>query len=962
LSILLEQKPAKLKGSYMKQIVILLCFFISQLMAHECKYELDLQIDLDSSTLKGTAQIYTSRDDSKPLVLLHSDAKITAFKNATLSIDNGISKLSDDDKNLPITLDFTLPIKPIKETIFLTSSWYPLIEHPCSYRVSIKKIPDMTFITESTATTHTQDKIIFEFKHEVSSIHLIASSRYKTKELVRKDGLTIKSVFYGNKDALATRYLQKSSDYFDRYKKIFGSLAFDQFSIVEAPFPVGFAMPTFTLIGTQIIDKEFMFKSSLGHEIVHQWLGNSVHAMRPGNWSEGLSTYYADYQYAADRGEARAYRKDILLKYNTFVDTTNDRALIEFVQKSDTASEAIGYGKAMFFFYMLEQRIGKKAFDKAVKELVGNYTDRVVGYKMMRNLFEKSSSQDLYDFFKTWVYLRGAFAFDMTNLELGYEIDSYYVSFDTIGSSMLKSLPVKFCKKSSCVTKMIDLTKTSHKVQLDEAPDRIVIDDEYKIFRKLQPQEIRATIGTVFQKDTIAVVDPADRAKFANILKNFKQIRDSDKITYKEASSSNLLLLGANNNFLRQLAIKYVLDERGSKVEAFKNPLNISKSIVVIDSNSTLQAYKLKHLHRYSTVIFQDHKVLHKSIKPSQNGVVFKIDSGSKATLPTTLELDDILPDLSKSKVVYIGENHTEFSNHINQLEIIKAMYNTHKRLAIGLEMFQQPFQSILDAYVSSKIDEREMLQQTEYFKRWQYDYNLYKPILLYAREHKIPLVALNIDRNITSTISKSSLDGLNAEQKSLLPDSIEFVSKAYRDKLFKIYGAHTNSKFGSFDDFFYAQLIWDESMASKVASYLHENPDSAMAVLAGNGHVMHGYGIPDRAKRRGIKEYKIVAQSISISDSVADYILYPSPIKTKEAKKLGVMLDTSSDKLKIIKVFADSSGAKAGLRHGDTIVSIDDRAISKLHELKEVLYFTSKELNLTILRDSKSIDLNLSW
>ena len=63
------------------------------------------------------------------------------------------------------------------------------------------------------------------------------------------------------------------------------------------------------------------------------------------------------------------------------------------------------------------------------------------------------------------------------------------------------------------------------------------------------------------------------------------------------------------------------------------------------------------------------------------------------------------------------------------------------------MEMFQRPFQKVLDDYIGGKIDEAEFLKGTEYFKRWGFDYQLYRPILLFARSEKIPVVALKSSR-----------------------------------------------------------------------------------------------------------------------------------------------------------------------------------------------------------------------
>ena len=135
--------------------------------------------------------------------------------------------------------------------------------------------------------------------------------------------------------------------------------------------------------------------------------------------------------------------------------------------------------------------------------------------------------------------------------------------------------------------------------------------------------------------------------------------------------------------------------------------------------------------------------------------------------------------------------------------------------------MFQRPFQGVLDDYTAGRISEKEFLKKSEYFKRWVFDYNLYKPILDFAREEKIPLVALNIRREIVAKVSKSGLDSLSDEEKKEIPQQMDFSDNEYRDRLMKVFKMHQNSKDRNFDFFYQSQILWDESMAQSIDEFL---------------------------------------------------------------------------------------------------------------------------------------------
>ena len=107
------------------------------------------------------------------------------------------------------------------------------------------------------------------------------------------------------------------------------------------------------------------------------------------------------------------------------------------------------------------------------------------------------------------------------------------------------------------------------------------------------------------------------------------------------------------------------------------------------------------------------------------------------------------------------------------------------------MEMFQQPYQQALDDYVSGKINESAFLTQSRYFKKWGYDYNLYKPIIDYAVKHKIPLLALNIEADITHHVAKKGLYTLDDEQQTQIPETMNFDNSLYREELMSVFQMH---------------------------------------------------------------------------------------------------------------------------------------------------------------------------
>ncbi len=277
------------------------------------------------------------------------------------------------------------------------------------------------------------------------------------------------------------------------------------------------------------------------------------------------------------------------------------------------------------------------------------------------------------------------------------------------------------------------------------------------------------------------------------------------------------------------------------------------------------------------------------------------------------------------------------------------------------MEMFQEPYQNYLDRYIAGEISEKEMLKKTEYFKRWKYNYHLYRPIILYAKKKKLPIVALNIEKEITRKVVREGIDSLDAKERSRVPESIDFSNTRYRDELRNIFSNHSSKSFKNFDEFYYAQLLWDETMAKNVSRFLKEHPDYSMAVLAGNGHVMFGFGIPDRIKRRGVRHYKIVVNSMKPKPGIADYLLYPEPIETAKEKKIGVYLE-GDENLKVVKLVENSPAKRAGIEKGDIIVAIDGVEVKSIPDLKLELFFSGEKAEITVSRDGRRVKIPLSF
>jgi uncharacterized iron-regulated protein len=376
------------------------------------------------------------------------------------------------------------------------------------------------------------------------------------------------------------------------------------------------------------------------------------------------------------------------------------------------------------------------------------------------------------------------------------------------------------------------------------------------------------------------------------------------------------------------------LETRGKSIAFMKS---MGKTLIAVLAGLVLGGCQAAPQHR--TVTANDHggPAAHADTDAAMKTASFDPAGCSTVDLHTMPQLTAIIPTLAKKRVVFVGETHDQYAHHLMQLEIIKRLHALHPDLAIGMEYFQQPFQKYLDDYIAGRIDEKEMLRRTEYFKRWRYDYRLYRPILTYAREQRIPLVALNIRAELSRKVAQGGLKSLTPDERKSVPTEFDESDKAYRQRLKEIYDHHPDPQGHKFDYFVQAQLLWDEGMAQRAAEYLAAHPGRPMVILAGSGHIMYGSGIPNRLERRTGIPLATVINGVqdSITPNLANFLLLPPEVKLPPAGRMGVLLDEGAGAVHVRGFEAGSPAEKAGLENGDAVLSLAGDPVASMADVR---------------------------
>jgi aminopeptidase N len=839
--------------------------------------------------------------------------------------------------------------------IFLTGTWYPKPRQMCRYHLTATLPDGYEAVSEAETIKKTvndgKTAFVFDFPHPLDSMSLIATHRYK----IVKDHfgrVEIFAYFFPEDLDLVKTYIEHAKHYLELYDHLIDSFPYKRFSIVENFLPTGYSMPTYTLLGQVVVRLPFIPETSLGHEILHQWLGNLVYIdYKKGNWAEGLTTFLADHLYEEEKGRGVEYRKGMLISYQSYVNEKNEFPLREFINRADEASEAIGYGKALMVFRMLKRMVGEERFSEAIRYFVEQNRFRKASWEDIRRAFEKSYQKNLGWFFSQWIDEKGLPDLHLVEVKVKPSGAKFEVSFTVIqkGRVFVLDLPVAVYSHLGKATTVFHLQgeKEQLKMVVDDTPDRISVDEDYDLARMLSIDEFPPVIARLIgDEKRVIVLPPSGAEVYEQVVDGLKgkgaSLSQPDRIKYIEPATSSLLILGADNPVVTRLYGSIVV-RGGFSVLMKENPWNRWKVVGIFNARSKEEVeaafQKIFHYGKYSAVSF-DHGVnVYKEIDQSTRGITEELLGKAVAVEISTLKtLPDIMAYGASKKIIYVGETHYLFPDHVMELEIIKDLHKRGRRIAIGMEMFQRPFQKVLDDYIGGKIAEAEFLKGTEYFKRWGFDYHLYRPILLYARSENIPVIALNIPREVVDKVFRSGLDSLSEEERKWIPSQMDFSDEAYKERLKKVFLEHRdveNFKTSNFDFFYQAQILWDETMAESVDQFLRTHPHDQMVVLAGSGHLAYGSGIPKRTARRNGYDYTTILNNADLEKGIADFVLFPGVIPGVTSPMLMVFLKEEAGKVEIAGFPQESASEKAGMKVGDTLLAIDHTPIRTIDDVK---------------------------
>ncbi|MFO7733109.1 MAG: ChaN family lipoprotein [Candidatus Aminicenantes bacterium] len=326
-------------------------------------------------------------------------------------------------------------------------------------------------------------------------------------------------------------------------------------------------------------------------------------------------------------------------------------------------------------------------------------------------------------------------------------------------------------------------------------------------------------------------------------------------------------------------------------------------------------------------------------------GQIVSMETGSPIPFETMIR------EMRPAPFVLVGELHGALPAHELQERVVRALFEQDGRLAVGLEMVAAARQDTLTRWGRGLMTEEQFLRESRWYSAWGFHFAYYRPVLVFAKDHRIPLYALDTPQEVVGQFQMQGGQVLPGRSRpaaaSLSPGPAE-----EEERLFLRTGLESSEMPGSiksavldtmFEDLYRAQAFRETDMAAR-AVRAREHESRQVVVLVGSGHVMYGLGLSRRLRdMSGLPAKSVVTitvpqglSSITVSRALADYIV-GVPAEARPAyPEIELPLKTVPDPSKLVIARKPARGAALGLdlEENDLVLSVDGRAFADAEEL----------------------------
>lgn len=203
------------------------------------------------------------------------------------------------------------------------------------------------------------------------------------------------------------------------------------------------------------------------------------------------------------------------------------------------------------------------------------------------------------------------------------------------------------------------------------------------------------------------------------------------------------------------------------------------------------------------------------------------------------ISVQDMAEKLTGYDVVFFGEFHDQDVLHELEYDVLKHLYAAYgNKLVLSLEMFEADSQNVLNEYLAGQISEEEFLKKSRPWPRYKTDY---RPLVEFAKEYQLPIIAGNIPRFLAAKLAKEgTLANVEIQHKQYLPAKTYAPEGNYKEK-FTAYMSNRNGTMRipqeRINQVYAAQCIKDDKMAESIFNYLLNDPNRMVYHVNGCFH-----------------------------------------------------------------------------------------------------------------------------
>jgi uncharacterized iron-regulated protein len=348
----------------------------------------------------------------------------------------------------------------------------------------------------------------------------------------------------------------------------------------------------------------------------------------------------------------------------------------------------------------------------------------------------------------------------------------------------------------------------------------------------------------------------------------------------------------------------------------------------------------------------------------------------------------------STSAIVLLGESHGRADHHRWQLHTIAALHGRRPDMVLGVEMLPRRAQPVLDRWVAGELTAAAFLEAVEWDAVWGFDSELYLPLFHFARLHRVPMVALNVDRGLIAEVGREGWASVPEENRQGVSTPAP-AANDYRRSLAEMYALKQQLREGEggvdempatvpeeelegvldmpgFQRFVEAQLTWDRAMAQVLAREAMRSERPLVIGIIGRGHLENRWGVPHQLAALDVPNTTVLLpwrreQCAEITPDLADSVFLldeddrvdeDGGDAASQGPRFGIMVMPHHDGVHITKVTPGGVADAAGLAADDVIISIGGARVGTAHDLIAIIrkQEPGTSLPLSVRRGKKTL------